>query len=117
MPKKELSACDLRASPNQRISAGVFLVLGLERPCSERMSTGAARRWKPEAPKPRKLQRRIPRSARWAGLLLARAESDGLIAEEGGVPEGPSSTAKRASSEVGRGSSRDYREPVGFAPV
>jgi hypothetical protein len=93
---------DLRASPDQRHSAEVFLVLELERPCSEGMSTGAARRRKPGRPKPPRLQRRTPRSARWAGPLLARPESDGLLAEERGVPEGPSSTAKRALGEVER---------------
>lgn len=47
--------------------------------------------------------RRPPIQRERAGLLLARAESDGLLAEERVVPEGPSSTAKRAMSEVGRG--------------
>ena len=69
------------------------------------MSTGAA-----EARSP-------PVQGKRAGLLLARAESDGILAEERGVPEGPASTAKRASSEVGRGSSRGLAGTGCFPPV
>ncbi len=94
--KKELSSArDLPGAHNWRPSSGVFEVLELERPCSERMSTGDSPRRKAEALKPQKPRTRTPRSARWAGLFLARAGSDWLLSEERGVPEGPSSTAER----------------------
>jgi len=47
-------------------------------------------------------------------LLLACAESDGLLTKEGGVPESPLCTAERLSCDVGRGPSQGLAAGAGW---